>query len=140
MSQSGDRFVPKVHPATRDATPDDPYTLRADCAPGDPEVMLRCVVQEYAWMGWDAEGILALFRNPFYPALQALFDLYGEAGVCQRVADVLGGEAFFRVREVITDPAEESGHQEDIIELGMPAGWRREATGNPGESGDGTGL
>src|SRR6516225_3407479 len=80
-----ERFVPKVHPATRPAEPDDPLTLHATAVAGDPEVMLQCLVQEYAWMGWNVEEILGLFRDPFYPALHGLLSLYGEAGLRDRL-------------------------------------------------------
>src|SRR5262245_19305051 len=70
-------LVPKVHPTSRPVEPDDPLTLHATTVAGDPELMLHCLVQEYAWMGWDAEQILSLFRDPFYPVLHGLWCLYG---------------------------------------------------------------
>jgi hypothetical protein len=89
MTSSGERWVHKVHPLARAAEPEDPLTLHATPVAGDPEVMLHCLVQEYAWMGWEAEEILRLFRDPFYPALHALWRLFGEAGLRERVTTVL---------------------------------------------------
>jgi hypothetical protein len=85
MSQVTDRFVPKVHPATREVEADDPLELHATPSPGDPAVMLACLVQEYAWLGCGAAEIVALFHNPEYPALNSLLDLYGERGLRERV-------------------------------------------------------
>ena len=39
-----ERFVPKVHPATREIEAEDPMELMAEIAPGDPDVMLNCMV------------------------------------------------------------------------------------------------
>ena len=52
MDSDPERFVPKVHPATRAVEPDDPMDLDATLVPGDVDLMFRSVVQEYAWMGW----------------------------------------------------------------------------------------
>src|SRR5579885_463659 len=108
-----EQFVPKVHPATRPIQPEDPFTLNATAVNGDPEWMLRCLVQEYAWMGWDAEQILARFRDPFYPALNALWHHYGEAGIRERVAALVRKSGVFHfavtVREAPEPEDEEDG-------------------------------
>ena len=114
MTEFVERFVPKIHPATRPAEPEDPFTLHATLAAGDPELMLQCLVQEYAWLGWDAEQILSLFRDPFYPALHALRDLYGEDGVRQRV------EALIRESGVLHfDIAMDEEPQAELVQLGI---------------------
>jgi hypothetical protein len=126
MESRSDRFVPKVHPATRPVEPEDPYTLHATSAAGDPEVMLLCLVQEYAWMGWDAEQILGLFRDPSYPALNQLWDYYGEAAVRERVAGLVRETGVFRFHGTVCDgPAEEAEEAEpELVPLGIPARWR----------------
>ena len=113
-------MVPKVHPLDRPAEADDPYTLHATAVSGDPEVMLECLVQEYAWMGRDTEQLLALFRNPFYPALNALLRCYGEDGVRRRVGAVLGRMGAFRVSGTVRDEPEppEDEHEAELIPLG----------------------
>jgi hypothetical protein len=105
MNEMNERFVPKIHPATREIARDDPMTLHATTVAGDPEVMLRCVVQEYAWMGWDNEQIFALFQQPFYPALNALREYYGEAGIRERISRVLGRSGVFRFAETVNEAA-----------------------------------
>jgi hypothetical protein len=113
-------LVPKVHPLGRPAEADDPYTLHASAVGGDPEVMLECLVQEYAWMGWDTKQLLALFRHPAYPALNALLGYYGEGGVRRRVAAVLGRMGTFRVSGTVRDEAEppEDEPEPELIALG----------------------
>jgi hypothetical protein len=118
MHPSFERFVPKVHPVSRPAEADDPLTLHATPVAGDPEVMLECLVQEYAWMGWDTEQILTLFRDPNYPALNALLCHYGEDGVRRRVAAVLGRMGSFHVSGAVRDDPEPDDDEPDLIELG----------------------
>jgi hypothetical protein len=116
-----DRFVPKVHPATRSVEPEDPFTLHATAVCGDPEVMLRCLVQEYAWIGWGAEDILGLFRDPFYPALHALLMTYGEAGVRDRVNALLRQMGVFQVQASVREEPEPADPEPELIELGIRA-------------------
>jgi hypothetical protein len=119
MVPEAERFVPKVHPATRPAEPDDPFTLHATPVAGDPEVMLHCLVQEYAWMGWSAEEILQLFRDPSYPALHSLWCLYGEAGLRDRLAAVLSQTGTFRLEEVVHEEMEPLDEEPELIQLGI---------------------
>jgi hypothetical protein len=113
-------WVPKVHPATRSVEPDDPMTLQATPVPGDPEVMLRCVVQEFAWLGWDAEQILGLFRDPFYPVLHDLRSLYGESGIRERIAELLRQTGVFHFQTSVREEPEPAAEPE-LIQLGLPA-------------------
>jgi hypothetical protein len=112
------RLVPKVHPATREVEADDPMELVAEPVPGDPDVMLACLVQEFAGLGWDADQLLALFRHPAYPVLNHLLAHYGEAEVRRRVADLLAQSGVFRVRETVADPDPEDDEPE-LIQLAV---------------------
>jgi hypothetical protein len=117
--ESTERWVPKVHPATRPVEPEDPYSLHATLAAGDPEVMLQCLVQEYAWIGWDTERILALFRDPFYPALHALRDLYGDEGVRARVAALLNEGGVFQFDVAVEETPETEEPVPELIQLSI---------------------
>ncbi len=119
-----ERLVPKVHPATRPAEPEDPLSLHAISLEGDPELMLQCVVQEYAWMGWDAEQILGLFRDPFYPALRELWDRYGEGNLRERIVALLHRTGIFHVQVTICEEPEPSEQEGELLELGIPPQWR----------------
>ncbi len=117
MEAASQRFVPKAHPLTRFAEPEDPMTLHATPVAGDPEVMLRCVVQEYAWMGWDAERIVSLFRDPFYPALNSLLQFYGEAGIRERIATVLSRSGVLRFEESVREDCQTAATEQILVEL-----------------------
>jgi hypothetical protein len=139
MTTPADRLVPKVDPRSRAAEPDDPYTLHATPAPGDPEVLLRCLVQEYAGMGWGGEEILELFRSPFFPALHGLLRVYGEAGVRERVAAVLRRTGTLRFRAVVREAPEAEEEEPELVQIGVLQRPRPAATpcgGGPVKGGD----
>jgi hypothetical protein len=119
MGTASDRLVPKVHPATRPVEPEDPLTLHATPVAGDPEVMLRCLVQEYAWMGWDLEQLLSLFRDPFYPALNALRHLYGDTGLRERLDSILKETGVFHCQVSVREEEEPAEPEPELIQLGM---------------------
>jgi hypothetical protein len=119
MSQPAERFVPKVHPATRAVEPEDPMTLHAVMLTGDPEVMLECLVQEYAWMGWGTEQILSLFRDPFYPALNELQRHCGEAAIRDRVTSLVRQMGVIRCQVVEREETEQAEPGPELIELGI---------------------
>jgi hypothetical protein len=79
----------KGHPKDRPLEPDDPMMLKAACVSGAPELMLDCLVEEYAHMGWDRNAILRLFDDPFFLATRSLKDRFGEQGLRDRVDQVL---------------------------------------------------
>jgi hypothetical protein len=120
VATESERFVPKVHPASRPVEADDPFTLNATAVVGgDPEVMLECLVQEYAWMGWNSEQVLGLFRNPDHPALNALLHHYGENGIRRRVEVVLARMGVFRVSGIVVDEPEPPEDELELIPLGV---------------------
>ncbi len=83
-------------PKTFDA--EDPFEMVATRYPvasgvdADRE-MARCVVEEYALIGWPARRIRRLFDSPAYPALRAIRDRRDPAFVDEIVATVFGREA-----------------------------------------------
>lgn len=101
-----DRMVPKVHPLTREIEQEDPMELIAMSVQGDPDVMLECMVQEFAGLGWNTEQLLMLFQSPDYPVLNQLLAALGESEVRRRVQIILGQVGIFQVTESI---AEEEG-------------------------------
>ncbi len=87
---------------------------------GDPEVMLQCIVQEFAWMGWDADQLLGLFHSPAYPVLNQLREHYGEAEVRQRIQALLGRSGVFRFRETIAeDPEPAEDDEPELIQISI---------------------
>jgi hypothetical protein len=130
MSASLENWVPKIHPATRAVEPEDPMTLHAAEVDGDPELMLQCVVQEYAWMGWDAEQILSLFRDPSYPVLHQMRGIYGEAGIRERLDALLGQMGVFRVEGFVNEPPMPEEPEPDLLQLGILEHGRDERKGD----------
>jgi hypothetical protein len=124
MESSAERFVPKVHPASREVMADDPMTLWATPVAGDPDLLIRAVVQEYAWMGWDAEQIAALFCDPFYPMLHGLWRVLGEAGVRERIDAVFHRCGVFRFRSTVHEEPDEAAPELVQIGLDRPQGVR----------------
>ncbi len=125
------QFVPKVHPASRGLEPEDPMSLHATALPGDPDLMIRAVVQEFGGMGWNFNQILALFHDPFYPVLQGLGEALGETEIRRRVAETLERHGVHRFQCTIQEAPEEP----DVVQIERPANAlrpRRENHDAPG--------
>jgi hypothetical protein len=114
-----EHWVPKVHPLARAAAADDPLELVATPVAGDPAVMLECLVQEFACMGWDAAEVMGLFRSPMYPVLNQLREFYGDDEVGRRVAALLARRGVFRVREVVAADPEPEDDEPELIQLNV---------------------
>lgn len=98
MPSQESNLVEKVHPATREMLPDDPLEMQAFEVPGDPEVMLRFIVEEYARMGAGVEDIVRLARDPFYQALHGLWLHFGEDAFRDRLAAVVRRCGVIRIK------------------------------------------
>jgi hypothetical protein len=97
----------KPHPKDRAVEPDDPMNLHAVELDGDPELMLRILVEEYARMGCDLESLIALCREPFYRGFHGLLLHFGEAELRRRMAAILSRCPVTRIRIVREQPADE---------------------------------
>lgn len=109
-----ENWVPKVHPATREVLPEDPLTLHASAVPGDPAIMVKCIIQEYASIGWSGEQILALFRDPFFPALHAHWQALGNDRLRAQIGAILARSGVMRFTGTIHDEPEP-----ELVELGV---------------------
>jgi hypothetical protein len=133
MDSTASRFVPKVHPVTRPIEPEDPFALNATPVSGDPDLMIRAVVLEYAWLGWSADQIISLFRDPFFPLLHGLWQTLGESELRARIASLVATSGIFRFRSTIVEtPADAESDSfddlisEDTLDDGMPpTGFQR---------------
>jgi hypothetical protein len=114
MASVDESAVPKVHPASREMLPDDPLEMHGFEVPGDPELMLRLLVEEYARIGWGAEAILELARDPNYQAFYGLRQAYGDEGLRRRVSDALLRCGVIRVKTTETEPLSERLVQIDL--------------------------
>jgi hypothetical protein len=114
MESTPDNFVPKVHPATRPVEPEDPMNLFAVEVPGDPELMLRLLVEEYARMGWGFDALADLFRDPFYVAAHGLWLHYGEEELRRRLTTMLRRVGVVRTKTTMAAPTSERLVQIDL--------------------------
>lgn len=117
MNSAAENMVPKVHPATRPVEPEDPMNLHGIEVPGDPEIMLRMLVEEYARMGGGLDELLNLCRQPFYVGFHGLQQFYGEAELTRRISDILSRCGVFRVALRETTPRSEQLVQLDVSRL-----------------------
>ncbi len=99
--------VPKAHPASREILPDDPMQLTGIQVPGDPGLMLRLLVEEYARMGWGLEPLMQLARDPNYQAFHGLLELFGEDELLRRIKDTLSRCGVMRVTVDEAEPPPE---------------------------------
>ncbi len=75
--------------------PDDPLEMGGVSYPTDPEVgriTARCIVEEYALIGFGADDVRKLFMSPNYAALYGLFQRYGDEFVDESIATVFGAK------------------------------------------------
>jgi hypothetical protein len=100
MNPEPDNLVPKVHPATRGVEADDPMNLHGVEVPGDPEIMLRMLVEEFARMGYGVESLMQLCRDPFYHALHGVWLRYGEEELRGRVTAILAKSGVMRIKTI----------------------------------------
>jgi len=107
MSDTTRNGTAKVHPATREMLPDDPMEMHGFEVPGDPNLMLRLLVEEYARMGWGTEAILELARDPNYKAFHGLWRFFGEEELASRIQQVLSRCGVVRVTTKETIPISE---------------------------------
>ena len=107
--------VPKIHPATRELLPEDPMEMQAFEVPGDPELMMRLLVEEYARIGLGADAIVQLARNPNYTAFHALLRSLGEIEFRRRVSGVIARCGVIRLKSTETEPSSES-----LIQIELP--------------------
>jgi hypothetical protein len=104
MANPDENAAPKVHPATREILPDDPMEMTGFELPGDPDLMLRLLVEDYARMGCGSDVIMQLARDPNYQAFYGLYQLFGEDELRRRVADVISRCGVMRVSKKEAEP------------------------------------
>ncbi len=87
-----------LHGSHKQAEASDPLALAGTKVPGaDVDELLRCFIEEYAAMGYAADQILELFRQPQYAAIYPAYLRLGEEAVRARIAAVLEECGVFRV-------------------------------------------
>ena len=108
MITEASNAVPKVHPASREVLPEDPMDLRGFEVPGDPDLMMRLLVEDYPRMGWNAEAILGLANDANFQVFHGLLRMFGEDEFRRRIAVVIGrcGVMCVKTRQRESPPTE----------------------------------
>ncbi len=75
---------------------DDPFELKGVAIDGDPEVMIRCIIEEYARMGWGRERIMYLFETPNFQIPNRYLEEHGKEQVEKLVDRVLSEHGVFQ--------------------------------------------
>jgi hypothetical protein len=103
-----------------DPDPEDPMLLVGVSLPGDEASQVEMVygfAEEFAKMGFDADRILSLFRQPFYAGAHAAWRELGEARVAAIIRETL--EVWGRMRLVDRDAAPAPG---GLYQVELPEG------------------
>ena len=97
------------HPRDRAMQADDPMMLEPVELDGDPEIMIDCLIEEFARMGWDMPTIVRMFDDPFYEGPHRARQLYRADAFEKRVRRVLARCGTMRVRlvEIADDQPQE---------------------------------
>ena len=112
----------RTHPKDRAPQADDPMEISGIEIEGDPQVMLQCIVEEFARMGCDAEDILRMFDDPFFQGPYGINLAFGRQYIRRYVTSMLKQSGVMRVR-VIEQPPEE-----DLEPVTLTVGGRAIAT------------
>lgn len=108
--------TPKVHPASREILPDDPLHLHGHELPGDPDVMLRVLVEEFARMGFGADQIITLACDPQYQAFAGLRATLGEDAMRRRIGEILARCGVLR-----TTTLQRPDESQRLVSIDLPA-------------------
>ena len=80
---------------------DDPMELVRERIPGETRFLARCIVEEFAQIGYGAEDLFTLFREPVYPMLNGILRGEGETFVRNLIGEVLDQCGTLRVKTQI---------------------------------------
>lgn len=97
----------------------DPLDLVGTVVPGgDVDFLARCFVEEFAAIGYDADQIFELFRQPQYVGVHPVYRAKGEEGVRHLIGEVLAECGVFRVSESITE--EPPPRRSKLVQIELP--------------------
>ena len=116
MNSESSNAVPKVHPASREVLPEDPMDLHGFEVPGDPDLMMRMLVEDYARMGWNTESIMSLANDPNYQVFHGLLRMFGEDELRRRIVSVIGRCGVMRVKTTEREPP-----PTQLVQIDLPA-------------------
>jgi len=98
LREGGD--YPDLHPSLRPAEPDHPMMLDGECVPGDPSLMMRCLVEEMLQLGMSADEVRSMSHDPNYQALHAARVALGDERIDALIDQTAGRVGRHRHRTV----------------------------------------
>jgi hypothetical protein len=107
--------VPKIHPASREILPDDPLEMHGFEIPGDPDLMLRLLIEEYARIGLGVDAVMQLAHDPNYTAFYGLRRALGNDEFRRRVSGIVARCGVIRVKATETEPP-----SENLVPIALP--------------------
>ncbi len=93
--------------SAKPAAADDPMQVRGDSVPGDQQVMLQCLIEEFARMGWNADQIGLLFENKLFLASHGLAERLGQKAVRECIEQTIQLCGVFRFEMSESKPNKE---------------------------------
>ena len=108
----------------KEAEPNDPMELVFETIPGEAAFLAQCVIEEFASIGYGAEDLFTLFREPIYPMLNDILRKEGEPFVRGLIEQVLAEWGTLKVK---TEIIEGGNELEEVQELPSSdeEGWLR---------------
>ena len=103
-----------------DPDPADPSILIGVSFPTDADAttdMAYVFAEEFARMGYDAERLMRLFRNPFYAGAHDAYQRLGDEAVRRIVEECVGAWGSLRVVEQDGDDAVDEEEETLLIQI-----------------------
>ncbi len=70
-----------IAPESKSLSPDDPMEMKAAVIAGDERLMMECLIEEFAHLGWSGKKIARMFDEPFFLAAHRLEKRFGRQPV-----------------------------------------------------------
>ncbi len=86
-----------IDPELKPQDPDDPMEIKAAVIAGDELLMMECLIEEFAHLGWSAKKIARMFDEPFFLAAHGLERRFGRQAVLECIEHTLARCGVFRI-------------------------------------------
>ncbi len=78
-----------IAPESKPLDPDDPMEIKAAVIAGDERLMMECLIEEFAHLGWSAKKIAGMFDQPGFLATHGLEQRFGRQAVVDCIEHTL---------------------------------------------------
>jgi len=86
-----------IVPESKPLSADDPMEIKAAIIAGDERLMMECLIEEFAHLGWGAKKIAKMFDKPFFLASHGLEKHFGRQAVHECIEHTLARCGVFHV-------------------------------------------